>query len=376
MRKYIFQVSCALLLFNYSVPALSAEIQDFPLSEPGFGFISIFGTIEPGDQKQFTAVAMKYRQAAVLLRSNGGNLLAGLAIGRTIRMRNFDTGVAPNYFCASACALIWIGGRTRYMSSSSFIGFHAAYSIEGNKKQQTGLGNALIGAYLTELGLPIDAVIFATKSGPDELSRITPNEAQKAGIDLKILDLEPSGAATATPRTNIEVSPTVKPNQKNYYYVSNTVPPDPFLALRTEPSETLGRRIIAMPNGTELDVIERRTDGWWHVKVISTNKIGWAKSGQNGIDWIVCCANPNEVSPRPNKSSDLKLTDLSCEKLWFGRNSIFKLAGYCFKTAKAVEVFGNEGCQFTDPDQIVLAPDNRSLLDGIKAAEITKSCLR
>jgi hypothetical protein len=47
------------------------------------------------------------------------------------------------------------------------------------------------------------------------------------------------------------------------YYVANTRPPDAFLALRTNPTTASGQRLLAMPNGTSLKVLERRGDGWW-----------------------------------------------------------------------------------------------------------------
>jgi YARHG domain len=36
----------------------------------------------------------------------------------------------------------------------------------------------------------------------------------------------------------------------------------------------------------------------------------------------------------------------SCSDLWKERNSIFKEAGYCFKTSRAQRYFGNAGCQY------------------------------
>src|ERR1041384_3877942 len=66
------------------------------------------------------------------------------------------------------------------------------------------------------------------------------------------------------------------------YFVANTKPPDAFLALRTEPSGKQGRRLLEMPNGTRLRVLERRGDGWWRVQVLSSNLEGWALSGQSG----------------------------------------------------------------------------------------------
>ena len=74
-----------------------------------------------------------------------------------------------------------------------------------------------------------------------------------------------------------------------YYYVANTRPPDAFLALRTQPSASSGQRIMAMTNGTLLQVLQRRENGWWYVRVKATGDEGWALSGQGAQAWIVCC---------------------------------------------------------------------------------------
>jgi len=36
----------------------------------------------------------------------------------------------------------------------------------------------------------------------------------------------------------------------------------------------------------------------------------------------------------------------SCGELWYRRNSIYRGAGYCFKTARAIRAFGNAGCSY------------------------------
>ena len=81
------------------------------------------------------------------------------------------------------------------------------------------------------------------------------------------------------------------------YFVANTRPPDAFLALRTHPSSQFGRRIMAMPNGTVLQVLQRNNDGWWYVRVAGSTIEGWALSRQGGNVWIVCCAGSAAVPP-------------------------------------------------------------------------------
>ena len=44
-----------------------------------------------------------------------------------------------------------------------------------------------------------------------------------------------------------------------------------------------------MPNGTLLEVLDRRYDRWWHVRVFPTGQEGWALSGVGNWMWIECC---------------------------------------------------------------------------------------
>ena len=79
------------------------------------------------------------------------------------------------------------------------------------------------------------------------------------------------------------------PPNRSFYYVANTRPPDAYLSLRTEPAISRGMNIMTMPNGTMLELIERRPDRWWRVRVFPTGQEGWALSGQGNRVWIACC---------------------------------------------------------------------------------------
>jgi hypothetical protein len=89
------------------------------------------------------------------------------------------------------------------------------------------------------------------------------------------------------------------------YYVANTRPPDAFLALRTQPTSAAGSRIMAMPNGTTLRVLERRTDGWWRVRVEPSGQEGWALAGQGNRTWIECCVTASVGQPLAQSDPEL-----------------------------------------------------------------------
>src|SRR5215210_4815253 len=41
-----------------------------------------------------------------------------------------------------------------------------------------------------------------------------------------------------------------------------------------------------------------------------------------------------------------------CQSLWVERNSYYKNAGYCFRTQRAIQYFGNGGCYVYDERQL------------------------
>jgi Domain of unknown function (DUF4424)/YARHG domain len=67
-------------------------------------------------------------------------------------------------------------------------------------------------------------------------------------------------------------------------------------------------------------------------------------------------------------------TKHSCDDLWSERNSIFKAAGYCFKTGRAIRQFGNAGCQYDNLADVTLSPNQQNLVNDISAEEAEQRC--
>lgn len=174
-------------LLTEATPSQAAKVfANF--SPDGSCAVTFYGEIKLGDENIFNALTPDCRGGGVLLKSDGGSLEAGLRIGELIREKGLETAVAFEARCASACALAWLGDTKRYMSTSSWIGFHAAYTLNdlGNA-DESGLGNALVGAYVTTLGLPKDAVIFAASARPAEMNWLSAEHALQFGIDVVVL---------------------------------------------------------------------------------------------------------------------------------------------------------------------------------------------
>jgi PAN domain len=170
--------------------AYAAQIKVFPLADPDWVIIAVVGDLELGDEKTFVQQALSYENAIVDFDSPGGNLVAGIEIGKAIRLKGFSTGVDSNGVCASACALAWLGGAKRALISGGRVGFHAAYVENNGQNTENGLGNALAGAYLNQLGLPQSAIAFITSASPDSMTWLTAETVKSArsiGIEFTVL---------------------------------------------------------------------------------------------------------------------------------------------------------------------------------------------
>jgi len=157
------------------------------------------GELEHGDEKEFRQKALAAPEAIVLLSSAGGNARAGMEIGRAIRLMGFPTVILEETRCASACALAWLGGQPRFMAQTAKVGFHAVFTMDGERRKETAPGNALVGAYVNSLGLPMKAVLYITQSPPDSMSWLTFEDAAGYGIEVRPFPPEPSRQAEKQP---------------------------------------------------------------------------------------------------------------------------------------------------------------------------------
>ena len=66
----------------------------------------------------------------------------------------------------------------------------------------------------------------------------------------------------------------------------------------------------------------------------------------------------------------------SCEELWYRRNSLYKQAGYCFRTARAIRAFGNAGCQYDSEADVPLSARQRAIVARINQEERDLGCPR
>ncbi len=171
----------------------------------------IEGELKAGDADVFRMKFEPYSSGVIILNSPGGISQVGIDIGRAIRMRDFKTWVPSGSTCASACAMIWLGGRTRLVGERGRIGFHSVYRYENGVPVEVGSGNAVFGAYLSQLGLSEKAIRYLASTEPRSMAWLTPELADVLGISMAVFD--PASPPTASRTTVPSIDRSVAPSQ-------------------------------------------------------------------------------------------------------------------------------------------------------------------
>jgi hypothetical protein len=180
-------IVAALSLFCALQQGVAADISVIAGKDGSVDLIIIKGDITAEDEKKFKQIALNTEFATVVLDSRGGLLRPAIAIGKTIRIKEFATAVVDAE-CLSSCALIWLAGDVRYMAKNSKVGFHAAYIEDKDGKTiPAATGNALVGSYLNSLGLNESIVAFVTRAGATEVNWLNKEGADRLGLPVSII---------------------------------------------------------------------------------------------------------------------------------------------------------------------------------------------
>jgi hypothetical protein len=204
-------------------------------------WIAAEGTIDPAAEPKLWELLRKLgndRKPPVYFHSPGGDVTAGLQLGRLMRARGLTVGVgwtlpatcdrqdpgAPACdalkragrevaaeldisagFCASSCSYAILGGATRYIGVGAKVGIHDAYtaptirSFDENgrivdrpqavsaERARAGLAQAygVIAGYVNAMGISVDLVKAAHAIPSKDLHILTREELVAFGIDRR-----------------------------------------------------------------------------------------------------------------------------------------------------------------------------------------------
>ena len=124
---------------------------------------------------------------SIVIDSPGGNLAAGMELGRLLRKLHSTTTVgtrgekykARPGQCFSACSVAYLGGEYRYMADGSVLGVHRASKAGGATAGDLEVGQVIaaqLGAYYREMEVDPALLDLSVRAGPDTIYVLSPQE--------------------------------------------------------------------------------------------------------------------------------------------------------------------------------------------------------
>jgi hypothetical protein len=166
-----------------------------PRSESGVfrdtALVYLDGRIDAGAPERLTkALETINGRIAIWLNSPGGNLFAGMQLGRVIRKHGASTHIIDSRTllpgeCYSACSLAFLGGVYRFNDNGARYGVHRASLRGGPRTGDPDLDQDLssaIRAYIREMGVDVRLLDLWVKARPDEMYVLSEREARNLGV--------------------------------------------------------------------------------------------------------------------------------------------------------------------------------------------------
>jgi len=164
-------------------------------------YILAEGVITSDTPNQFTNFIKSVKaQPVVYFNSLGGNLAAGIQLGRKIRELGLDTYVGGEYVsysgtgkyqtlvkqsvCFSACAYAFMGGTSRKIAANQAFGVHQFFSGNGDSGESSAqVGVTILANYLDEMGVDRKLLDIASLTAPNKIQIISTEISQRLNID-------------------------------------------------------------------------------------------------------------------------------------------------------------------------------------------------
>ena len=155
-------------------------------------FIYLDGEIDATAPQRLSHVLSTVQPGGISITFNspGGNLFAGMELGRIIRKYGASTSIGvrgPKSFqsqpgvCFSACSLAFLGGPFRYLNKGSSYGVHRVSSTAGTQVTDLDVGqilSAAIGSYIREMGADPGLFDLMVKSGVGDIYLLSEQETK------------------------------------------------------------------------------------------------------------------------------------------------------------------------------------------------------
>lgn len=139
----------------------------------------------------------------VTFESNGGNVVAAMAFGRTIRALGLNTIQLRSHQCASACTLAFLGGVIRFAEPGA-IGVHQASfsqdAIDGHiAVAAVQAMTAQIMTYMIEMGADPRLLQLSLSIASDDMRYLTASEMEEYKVITPNASASPPQTAASSP---------------------------------------------------------------------------------------------------------------------------------------------------------------------------------
>jgi hypothetical protein len=187
------------MLASLSSVANAAEITTY--DDNGRKGIYIKGEIVASDLDSFKKVQQDCCSSAgnkviVALNSLGGLVGVAAQIGEIVHTKGYVTVVENE--CQSACTLIWLSGKPRWVFKGSTVGFHSTRK-NNDSPERSREGNDAVREYLDYLGISVKASNWMLSADPESMNYLNKDIAQKLNIEYS--EIEPATTTTTIAET-------------------------------------------------------------------------------------------------------------------------------------------------------------------------------
>jgi hypothetical protein len=176
---------------QYFAPSLTASViakADFDGSGRGRPALAIHGTIGPAAASWLRTELDQAHLApgdTVLLASPGGDLGQAIIMGEIIRAHGLATAVGTadssgrvrSAYCASACVLVYAGGKPRLGVEGSLLGVHRFVTVSpvSDPVADTQRTTGMVLGYMTKMG--VSSSVVEAMSETREIRWLAPKDA-------------------------------------------------------------------------------------------------------------------------------------------------------------------------------------------------------
>jgi hypothetical protein len=187
---------CQTAIANTSMEMEFKVVDVCDISQNCYSSILANGTVTAKSANAFLKIAEgSISPMTVFINGKGNDLQAGIALGKAIRSKGFDTQTGLNaessekigqkikYVqkeggeCLSACLLAFLGGHSRISHPNDILGFYRLPSTtdDGNETKL----RSMAAEYMTDMGVNSSALDYLSISKSDQIQRLLASQLQR-----------------------------------------------------------------------------------------------------------------------------------------------------------------------------------------------------